>query len=351
MSDDSPRVASAGDVPFPKSLPDFQRLFPEERACIDYMVSVRWPAGFVCPSCGAKDKPLRISTRARVLRCHACKGETSVTAGTVMHRSHAPLSVWFWAAYLVTSMTPGISAVQFQRQLGLCRYETAFQILHKLRAAMVRPARDRIGAAFPVEIDETWIGGRTRGEGRGRHHKTLVVGAVEQRKRHKKAERGDLSQSKALPRRGGLYAGRLRLGVIPDRSAKSLEMFALESVQPGTHVTTDDWPGYDKLPYKGYRLTQVAQRGDADVAEASLPLIHLVFGNLKTWLNGVHHGVSPHHLPAYLNEYTFRFNRLFYPFNAFRSLLSIVAQTEPMTYDALYQREGGTRSRRSGGRG
>ena len=274
-----------------------------------------------------------------------------MTAGTVMDRSHAPLSVWFWAVYLVTSMTPGMSAVQFQRQLGLCRYETAFQILHKLRAAMVRPQRDRIGAAFPVEMDETWIGGRTRGEGRGRHHKTLVVGAVEQRKLHKKAEKGELLQSKALPRRGGLYAGRLRLGVIPDRSAKSLEMFALESVQPGTHVTTDDWPGYDKLPYKGYRLTQVAQRGDADVAEASLPLIHLVFGNLKTWLNGVHHGVSPHHLPAYLNEYTFRFNRLFYPFNAFRSLLSIVAQTEPMTYDALYQREGGTRSRRSGGRG
>lgn len=343
MSDGSPLAASASDLPFPTSLPDFQRLFPEERACIDYMVSVRWPTGFVCPRCGTKEKPLRISTRGRVLRCRACKGETSVTAGTVMERSHAPLSVWFWAAYLLTSMTPGMSAVQFQRQLGLCRYETAFQILHKLRAAMVRPQRDRIGATFPVEMDETLVGGRTRGEGRGRHHKTLVIGAVEQRKRHKKAESGDLSQSKALPRRGGLYAGRLRLGVIPDRSATSLEMFALESVQPGAHVTTDDWAGYDKLPDKGYRLTQVAQHGDADVAEAWLPLIHLVFGNLKTWLTGVHHGVSPQHLPAYLNEYTFRFNRRFYPFNAFRSLLSIVAETEPTTYEALYQREGGTR--------
>ena len=254
-----------------------------------------------------------------------------------MHRSHSPLSVWFWAAYVVTSMTPGMSAVQFQRQLGLGRYETAFQILHKLRAAMVRPHRDRIGAAYPVEMDETWVGGRTRGEGRGRHHKTLVVGVVEQCKRLKKTEAGRvLSPSKALPRRGGLYAGRLRLGVILDRSPKSLETFALESVQPGTHITTDVWSGYNNLAGKGYRLTQVAQRGDPNIAEAWLPLIHLAFGNLKTWLNGVHHGVSPQHLPAYLNEYTFRFNRRFYPFNAFRSLLAIVAETEPTTYAALY---------------
>ena len=144
------------------------------------------------------------------------------------------------------------------------------------------------------------------------------------------------SPSKARPLRGGLSAGRLRLGVIADRSAKSLETFALESVQPSTHITTDDWSGYDKLASKGYQLTQVPQRGDPDVTEAWLPLIHLAFGNLKTWLNGIHHGVSPQHLSAYLNEYTFRFNRRFYPFNAFRSLLGIVAETEATTYDAFY---------------
>ena len=339
MANNSPGAVVADDLPFPTSLPNFQRIFPDERSCVDYMVQVRWPTGFVCPICGVMETPLRISTRPRVLRCSACQREASVTGGTVMHRSHSPLSVWFWAAYLVTSMTPGMSAVQFQRQLGLGRYETAFQILHKLRAAMVRPHRDRIGTPFPVEMDETWIGGRTRGEGRGRHHKTLVVGVVEQRKRSKKADRdGSLSPSKALPRRGGLYAGRLRLAVIADRSAKSLETFALESVQPGTHITTDDWSGYDKLASKGYQLTQVPQRGDPDVTEAWLPLIHLAFVNLKTWLNGIHHGVSPQHLPAYLNEYTFRFNRRFYPFNAFRSLLGIVANTKPTTYAALYDR-------------
>jgi len=149
---------------------------------------------------------------------------------------------------------------------------------------------------------------------------------------------GYQSPSKALPRRGGLYAGRLRLAVIADRSADSLETFALESIQPSTHITTDDWSGYDKIASKGYGHTQVPQRGDPDVTEAWLPLIHLAFGNLKTWLNGIHHGVSPQHLSAYRNEYTFRFNRRFYPFNAFRSLLGIVAEPEPTTYDALYDR-------------
>ena len=251
-----------------------------------------------------------------------------------MQRTHMPISIWFWAAYLVSSQTPGMSAVQFQRQLGLKRYETAFQILHKLRVAMVRPDRDRIGGGFPVEVDETWVGGRTGGEGRGRHHKTLVVGAIEERKR--KVNEGQRDPSRALPRRGGLYAGRLRLRVAPDRSAKSLEGFVLDSVQPGTHITTDDWSGYDHLADQGYRLTQVAQRGDPDITEKHLPLIHLVFGNLKTWLNGVHHGVSPQHLQAYLNEFTFRFNRRFFPFTAFQSLLGIGAATEPTTYDALY---------------
>ena len=102
-----------------------------------------------------------------------------------MERSHTPLSVWFWAAYLVASQTPGMSAVQFQRQLGLTRYETAFGILHKLRAGMVRPDKDRIGgrAKEHVEVDEAWVGGKTRGEGRGVHHKTLVAAAVEVRRR------------------------------------------------------------------------------------------------------------------------------------------------------------------------
>ena len=140
---------------------------------VRYLEGARWPRGFECPHCGEKGEPFRFEARPGVLRCRGCRRDISLTAGTVMERTHTPLATWFWAAYLVSSITPGLSAVQFQRQLGLGRYETAFQILHKLRAGMVRPDRDRIGGNLArkdhVEVDETWIGGATRGEGRGVH--------------------------------------------------------------------------------------------------------------------------------------------------------------------------------------
>src|SRR3954468_1807755 len=118
--------------------------------------------GFACPNCGVVGEPFRIATRPGVLTCRACRRQTGLTVGTVMERSHTPLSVWFWAAYLVASQTPGMSAVQFQRQLDLTRYETAFGILHKLRAGMVRPDQDRIGgkADGHVEVDEAYVGGK-----------------------------------------------------------------------------------------------------------------------------------------------------------------------------------------------
>lgn len=97
--------------------------------------------------------------------------------------------------------------------------------------------------------------------------------------------------------------------------------------------------GYKKLSKFDLKHKPFAERGDPAVAEEHLPLVHLIFSNLKAWLLGVHHGVSPRHLQAYLNEFTFRFNRRFYPFNAFRSLLGIGAGTEAPTYDELYSGE------------
>ncbi len=138
-------VLDRADLPFPHSLPEFQRLFPDDAACAAYLEKARWGDGFACPHCGTAGEPFHFENRPGVLRCRKCRQNTGLTVGTVMERSHTPLNVWFWAAYLVASQTPGMSAVQFQRQLGLSRYETAFQILHKLRSGMVRPNQDRIG--------------------------------------------------------------------------------------------------------------------------------------------------------------------------------------------------------------
>ncbi len=317
-------------LPFPQSLPEFQRLFPDDAACAAYLEKLRWQNGFVCPHCGVTGVPFRIATRPGVLKCRKCRRQTGLTVGTVMERSHTPLSTWFWAAYLVANQTPGMSAVQFQRQLGIARYETAFQILHKLRAGMVRPDQDRIGGGSNehVEVDETWVGGRTRGEGRGVHHKVLVACGIEVRHR-----RPGTAQDK---RRDGRYAGRVRHAVVADRSGKSLCGFVEGAVVPGTLIVTDDWSGYTGLRKRGYNHHPIAECGDPEVTDEFLPIIHLVFANLKTWLVGIHHGVSSQHLQAYLNEFTVRFNRRFYPFNAFRSLLGIAGEVKAPTYAELY---------------
>jgi transposase-like protein len=326
-------VVDRSDLPFPRSLAEFQRLFPDDAACAGYLERARWAGGFNCPQCHVVGEPFRIATRPGVLTCRACRRQTGLTVGTVMERSHTPLSTWFWAAYLVASQTPGMSAVQFQRQLGLTRYETAFGILHKLRAGMVRPDQDRIGgrAGEHVEVDETWVGGRSRGEGRGLHHKTLVAAAVEVRHR----EPGT-AQDK---RKNGRYAGRVRLAVVADRSAASLCGFVQRTIMPGSLIVTDEWSGYGGLRTRGYDHHAIAEGGDPEVVETFMPIIHLVFSNLKTWLNGIHHGVSAKHLQAYLNEFTFRFNRRFYPFNAFRSLLGIAGAAKAPTYAELYSDE------------
>lgn len=319
------------DLPFPKSLPGFQKLFPDDAACATYLEKIRWEGGFSCPHCQWSGEPFRFAARPCVLRCRKCRSDIALTAGTVMERTRTPLSTWFWAAYLVASHTAGMSATQFQRQLGLNRYETAFQILHKLRAGMVRPDRDRIGRPGEhVEVDETWVGGATRGKGRGTHDQTLVVAAVEVRQREPKPG------AKGTPRRGGRYAGRLRMEVAPNRGKLALTSFVQSAVMPGTMVVTDAAPSYARLTGIGYDHLPVVEGNDPAVAEEYLPIIHLVFSNLKAWLKGCHHGVSPQHLQAYLNEFAFRFNRRFYPFNAFRSLLGIGGEVAAPTYAELY---------------
>ena len=141
--------------PFPRTLAEFRAWFPDETACRAYLARCRWPDGYRCPRCGhgqAFELP-----RRGLWQCKVCGHQTSVTGGTVLHRTRTSLREWFWAAYLVTTHTPGMFALQLQRQLGIRRYETAWMMLHKLRRAMVNAAREPLNGE--VEVDDTWIGG------------------------------------------------------------------------------------------------------------------------------------------------------------------------------------------------
>ena len=136
-----------------------------------------------------------------------------------------------------------------------------------------------------------------------------------------------------------VYAGRLRLRLVANRSTKTLTGFVQENVAKGAVVRTDGWQGYDELAALGYSHEPMVLDGDPERTDAHLPMIHIAFSNLKTWLLGTHHGVSHQHLQAYLNEFVFRFNRRFYPMTAFNSVLGLASHASAPTYKTLYSGE------------
>jgi hypothetical protein len=292
---------------WPATIMDFQERFASEAACLDYLAASRWPDGFVCPACGGRRA--WVLERRHLWECGDCGQQTSVTAGTVMHGTRTPLRVWFWAAYLVATHHPGISAKQLQRQLGLSRYETAWLILQKLRRAMVAPEREPLKRE--VEIDEFFLGGLEEGQrgGRQRGKKALCGIAIEVR---------------------GQGSGRLRLAVLADASGRSLGAFAKSTTARGAIVHTDGWTGYlglSKLGYDHRRRSQLAEPG-----EQLLPRAHRAVSNLKAWLHGTHRGVGNPHLQVYLDEFVFRHNRRRTPMAAFQTLLGHGALHAPTTY-------------------
>lgn len=310
--------------PYPRSLPEFQQLFPDEASCVRYLFALRWPDAWRCPAgCGGTEFILYDAGRSVFSR--ACRKKMALTAGTAMHRSKQPLLSWFYAAFLMTTLTPGVSTVQLQHQLGLTRNETAFQMLHKLRSAMLDPEREPLYGE--VEVDETFVGGRTRKGaqmGRGTADKALVVGAVEVR------------QSKRARR----YAGRVRLRLIANADRPTLHLFVQDSViAAGSVVRTDGWPSYD-LGALGYEHDSISDL-EAGGPGRALPFIHREFSNLKTWLGATHQGrVQRNHLQAYLNEFAFRHNRRFWKFSAFHRLLELALATPAPTYRDIYSARG-----------
>ena len=263
---------------YPKTLPEFEARFATAEACLRYLEAVRWPGGFVCPSChGAGGW----RSERGLWECRSCGRQTSVTAGTVLHGSRLPPTKWFLAMWHITSQKYGANALGLQRVLGLGSYQTAWEWLHKLRRAMVRPGRERLSGV--VEVDETYIGGPRPGKrGRGAAGKVAVAIAVEDKGENK--------------------MGRARLAMLPDVSAESLRAFIRQSVEPGSTVRTDGLKSYGDIPSDGYAHSTVGSR--------SLGAAHRVASLLKRWLLGTYQGaVRPGCLPYYLDEYTFRFNR------------------------------------------
>ena len=268
---------------YPANMMDFSDIFPTEEACLEYLTLLRWPEGYACLRCGSKNAS-KISSGH--WRCRNCRYRGSVIFGTLFQDTHKPLRLWFEAIWYVVNQKNGVSALGLQKALGLGSYHTAWEWLHKLRRAMVRPNRDRLSGQ--VEMDETFIGGEHSGKrGRGAEGKTLVLIAAEE-----------------VP--GGI--GRIRLAQIADASGETLKEATLQMVEPGSTIRTDGWDGYNLLAQHGYKHQFVAHH-NAESGDAT-PMAHRVAALLKRWWLGTHQGaISAEHLPYYLDEFTFRFNR------------------------------------------
>ena len=278
-------VMPVGGVDYPRTYLEFRDWFATDAACEEYLEALRWPEGFVCPVCDTAGG-WRIGQR-RMWMCSACGRKTSVTAGTIFHRSHTPLSTWFAAAWFVTSTKNGTSALALQQQLGFGSYETAWAWLHKFRRAMVRPDRDLLQGV--VEVDETFIGGVSVGKDGAGSDKVPVQIAVER------------ASAKRL--------GRVRFAVAEAPGSLELVDFAKTVIAPGSLVRTDGARMLRRLAEDGYRHEYVNSYQAKDKASV-LPGVHRVASLLKRWLTGtLHYRVSDQHLEYYLDEYAFRFNR------------------------------------------
>ena len=307
-------------------------MFPDEDACVAYLAACRWPDGFRCPRCGeheAFDLP-----RRRLWQCKACGHQTSVTAGTVMHRTRTPLLTWFWAAFWMTAPKPGLSALQLQHLLGLARYDTAWLILHTLRPAM-------------SDANRTPLKGTVRSTRRSSVASSSGCAAGGSRRAQGAPGRG---RGRGPGQGIRACAGRGH----PDATAATLSRFIVRNIEPGSSVLSDGHRGYqgrEGVAAQGYThlpRTQESFRlaGTGDV----VPHAHRAISNLKAWLPGTHRGVGADQLPVYLDEFVFRWNRRHAPMAGFQTLLGLGTHREPTTYEAILGRPSSTGAPRGRGR-
>lgn len=313
---------------YPRTWDQFLDWFPDDEACRQYLETVRWRDGFVCPGCGESGMAFR-GSRGRWI-CRQCRHHCTVTAATIFDKTRTPLGSWLAAVWYIVNQKQGVNALGLQRVLGLGSYQTAWAMLHRLRRAMVRPGRERLHGV--VEVDESIVG------------RSAPKSLRDTKKKQRLAEKHKALRSLvmiAVEIREPRGFGRIRLRRAADQSAKCVLPFVLESIEPGSAVRTDGSAAYRELEQHGYQREKTVMLGAEDPAHVTMPGVHRVASLLKRWLMGTHQGaVRPKQLDYYLDEFTFRFNRrssrsrglLFY------RMLEQALATEPVTYAQITRR-------------
>jgi len=294
------------------NLLEFQNKFPTEKSCLKHLYKIRWPNGFQCPRCG-HDHASYHSTR-NLFQCSSCRYQTSLTAGTIFHRTRTLLRKWFWMILFIGRYKSGISIRSMQKLLNIKDYKTAWMMAHKIRHAMA--ARDaNYQLAGLIEIDDSYFGGSKPGKrGRGASGKAKVVLAIENRDDH---------------------AGFAKASMVSEVDSDSIQRAFGSYIRKGATIRSDGWRAYGILRSKAIAHDVVI--GSGQDGSKNLPWVHLLISNIKGGIRGVYRGVGAKHLNRYLSEFCYRHNRRFWENQIFDRLLSACTLTTTITYAELSQ--------------
>jgi len=272
---------------------DFFKRFPDDDACLDHLMEIRYGHVLECPKCGKEARFARLK-KMPAYSCPWCGHHIHPMAGTPFWRTRTPLQKWFYAMYLFTTTRHGVPAKELQRQLGVT-YKTAWRMGHEIRKYMGDTDGDD-GLSGHVEVDETYIG-KSGEDGRFFQNRTVIFGMVE---------------------RGGNLIAR----VVPDNKKATLQAHIREHVAQGTMISSDEWLGYRGLARHGYDHQTVTHRRKEWVrGETHTNNIENLWAQLKRSIKGAHIHVSKKHLPKYLAEFEYRFNMRNRPQEMFDRLL------------------------------
>ena len=285
-----------------------QERFQTEDDCFQYLKKLRWPEGFCCPKCGHTEA--YFMKKRKVFQCKNCRHQTSITVNTIFHRTRVPLKKWFWTIFMVGHDKRGCSAKRLEKLIGV-HYATAWLMIHKIRSAMKN--RDSLYKLSKfIEMDDSYFGGFAAGKrGRGAHNKSTVLVAVENR---------------------GTKAGFAAMEVVESMHSKHLKDFALRAIEEEQMIHTDDYPSYNALDVAFHHLSETVKPHEA---MEKLPWVHILIGNVKSFIRGTYHGVSHKHLQSYLSEFCYRHNRRFNELQITDRLLVACLNTSSITYAEL----------------
>jgi transposase len=303
----NPKRSSASESDY--SLMKFMRQFPNDAACLEFLVQKLYPRGIYCPSCKRATKHHREANRPSYA-CQYCGHHEHPLVGTIFENSATSLKLWFYAIYLMASTRCGISAKQLERELGVT-YKTAWRMFHKIRS-LLEQGDDLFGGT--VELDETYVGGRRKGTKRGRpgedSHKTPVFG---------------IAQRKGEERKGQVAAVAVR-----NTQRKTVMPHVKKKVLPKSLVYTDEYKVYDSLNKEGYQHDRVHHAEEVYVSgDVHTQTIDGFWSLVKNGIRGVYHSVSAKHLQKYLDEYAFRYNHRDEPGGMFNAIVGRIEKEAP----------------------